>query len=188
LRARMAEQFGGWEPGAAPRVMLVALAAASLGAVGGLMAGKPRVVFPVLAAGMLVAAVAHIGWFKPRIKELQDEPRKELAIVAGEVMPRSEPLGVFYAKRNATIFYARRPIVDLGEWEPGLLVSFLGAPGPRTALTEEKFVGVVREKLPDVDVWMRRGRYVLLANHSLKEIMAPGGSGTRPARHSERPR
>jgi 4-amino-4-deoxy-L-arabinose transferase-like glycosyltransferase len=167
VRERLALQFGCWTPGPAPVVMLTALAAGSLGAVGAAMAGRRRAVFPVLAVAMVAALIAHVGWLKPRLALIQSQPRKELAQFAGAALPADEPLGVFYAKRNATIFYARRPIVDLGEWDPGKLVSFLCTPTPATALTHAKFLPLLEEKLPGVELWTRRGEYVLVANHEL---------------------
>ena len=89
------------------------------------------------------------------------------------MLPPSEPLGVYKAKRNATIFYARRPIVDLGEWDDQELISFLSSPEPRTALTHEDLVPIVREAVPGASVWMRRGRYVLITNHGVEHIWAP---------------
>ena len=91
------------------------------------------------------------------------------------MLPPSEPLGVYKAKRNAVIFYARRPIVDLGEWEDRELISFLSSPDPRTALTHEDLVPIVREEVPGASVWMRRGTYVLVTNHSPQHIWAPAG-------------
>jgi len=173
LSGRLSSQFGSWTPGVAPIVMLASLSAGALAA--GIIAAARRraAVFPLLAASMLVAAIAHIGWFKPRLKQIHDQPRKEIAQFAGAVLPPSEPLGVYKAKRNATIFYARRPIVDLGEWEDRELVSFLSSPDPRTALTHEDLVPIIRQEVPGASVWMRRGTYVLVTNHGVEHIWAP---------------
>ena len=175
VRERLSAQFGSWTPGAAPVVMLAVLAAGSLLAPIAAAFGRRRAVAPVLAAAMLAAAAAHIGWFKPHLAQIQAQPRKELARFAGEILPQSEPLGVYKAKRNATIFYARRPIVDLGEWDDQELVSFLSSPDPRTALTHEELVPILREEVPGVHVWMRRGSYLLVTNHSPHHIWAPAG-------------
>jgi hypothetical protein len=180
VRDRIAAQFGAWTPGPAPVVMLAALAAGSLLAVAAALLGRRsapasgqgapparRAVFPVLAGAMLVALVAHVGWFKPRLALIQAQPRKELAQLASLALPPDEPLAVFYAKRNATIFYARRPIVDLGEWEPESLVDFLSAPAPATALTHAKFLPLLQQKLPHTCLWTRRGDFILVSNHPL---------------------
>jgi len=176
LSDRLSSQFGSWTPGLAPVVMLVSLSAGALAATIFAAVRRRTAVFPLLAASMLVAAIAHIGWFKPRLKQIHDQPRKEIAQFAGSVLPPSEPLGVYKAKRNATIFYARRPIVDLGEWDDRELISFLSSPDPRTALTHEDLVPIVREEMPGASVWMRRGRYVLITNHSVQQIWAPTGA------------
>jgi 4-amino-4-deoxy-L-arabinose transferase-like glycosyltransferase len=168
VRERIASQFGSWTPGLAPVVMLTALAAGSLGAVGAALCRQRRAVFPVLAGGMLVALVAHVGWFKPRLALIQAQPRKELAQFAGAALPPEEPLGVYKAKRNATIFYARRPIVDLGEWEPGELAAFLSSPAPATALTDAASAQRVARMVPNMQVWTRRGDFVLVSNHPLR--------------------
>lgn len=173
LSGRLSSQFGSWTPGVAPIVMLASLSAGALAATIIAAARRRAAVFPLLAASMLVAAIAHIGWFKPRLKQIHDQPRKEIAQFAGAVLPSSEPLGVYKAKRNATIFYARRPIVDLGEWEDRELVSFLSSPDPRTALTHEDLVPIIRQEVPDASVWMRRGTYVLVTNHGVEHIWAP---------------
>ncbi|MFB3880783.1 MAG: ArnT family glycosyltransferase [Armatimonadota bacterium] len=178
VRERIATQFGPWTPGAAPVVMLTALAAGSLGAVATFVVGRPSAaggappaaggratVFPLLASAMLAALTAHVGWFKPRLSLIQSQPRKELAQLAGAMLPADEPLGVFYAKRNATIFYARRPIVDLGEWEPEKLVAFLSSPSPATALTHARFLSLVEREAPRAQLWTRRGDFVLVSNH-----------------------
>ena len=184
VRERIAAQFGAWTPGLAPVVMLTALAAGSLGAAAAFVVGRPsaeggappparRAVFPLLASAMLVALLAHVGWFKPRLALIQSQPRKELAQLAGAVLPADEPLGVFYAKRNATIFYSLRPIVDLGEWEPEKLVAFLSSPTPATALTHAKFLPHLEKALPGkVYLCTRRGDFVLVSNHQLR-LSAP---------------
>jgi 4-amino-4-deoxy-L-arabinose transferase-like glycosyltransferase len=173
VRDRIAAQFGSWTPGLAPVVMLTALAAGSLGAVAAALARRRAVVFPMLASAMLMALVAHVGWFKPRLALIQSQPRKELAQLAGAMLPADEPLGVFYAKRNATIFYARRPIVDLGEWEPEKLVAFLSAPTPATALTHAKFLPDLEKALPGkVYLCTRSGDFMLVSNHQLR-LSAP---------------
>jgi 4-amino-4-deoxy-L-arabinose transferase-like glycosyltransferase len=167
VRDRIAAQFGSWTPGPAPVVMLTALAAGSLGAAAAALARRRGVVFPMLASAMLVALLAHVGWFKPRLSLIQSQPRKELAQLAGVVLPADEPLGVFYAKRNAIIFYARRPIVDLGEWEPEKLVAFLSSPTPTTALTHARFLPLLERDAPRAQLWTRRGDFVLVSNHRL---------------------
>jgi 4-amino-4-deoxy-L-arabinose transferase-like glycosyltransferase len=181
LHRRLAEQFGSWTPGPAPLVMLAALAVGSLGAVVAAFIGRRGAVAPLLAGGMLVAATTHIGWFKPRIAEIQAQPRKELSQFASVAIPRSEPLGVFYAKRNATVFYARRPIVDLGEWEPDRLVSFLAPAEPAVALTHVKFLPLLEESLPEVFVWTRRGDFVLVANHRIPRVFSSGRHAPSPS-------
>jgi 4-amino-4-deoxy-L-arabinose transferase-like glycosyltransferase len=184
LRERIASQFGAWTPGLAPVVMLTALGAASLGAVAAAVARRRQAVFPVLAAGTLIALIAFAGWFKPRLSLIQSQPRKELAQFAGVALLPDEPLGVYKAKRNATIFYARRPIVDLGEWEPEKLAAFLSSPSPATALTDVESARLVQEKAPWVQTWTRRGGFVLVSNHSLalfereppRSTARPGGA------------
>lgn len=170
IAGKLAAKFGSWRPGPAPVLMLGALAAGSLGAVACAAARRRSDVAPVLAAAMVVAGLVHVGWFKPHIAEIQAQPRKELAQFVGAAIPESEPLGVFYAKRNATIFYARRPIVDLGEGDPQMLVSFLAEPRPATALTHAKFVPELEAALSEVYVWTRRGDYVLVSNHPLRQL------------------
>jgi hypothetical protein len=168
VREQIAAQFGSWTPGLAPAVVLTALAAGSLGAVGAALGQQRRAVFPVLAGAMLVALVAHVGWFKPRLALMQAQPRKELAQFAGAALPQDEPLGVYGAKRNATIFYARRPVVDLGEWEPEKLIAFLSSPAPATALTDAASAQQVGRVVPNMQVWTRRGDFVLVSNHPLR--------------------
>jgi 4-amino-4-deoxy-L-arabinose transferase-like glycosyltransferase len=170
VRDRLAASYGSWTPGAAPVVMLAALAAGSIGTAVAAAAGRRRAVFPLLVAAMAVAGVAHIGWFKPRLAQIQAQPRKELAQFAAAALPEYEPLGVFYAKRNATIFYARRPIVDLGEWEVAELTRFLSSPSPATALTHAKFVPTLIEEVPELHVWTRRGDFVLVSNHRIPRV------------------
>jgi hypothetical protein len=120
-----------------------------------------------LAASVFIAGVIHVGWFKPRLAQIQAQPRKELAQFVSVAIPPSEPLGVYYAKRNATSFYARRPIVDLGEWEIDPLLEFLSSPSPAVALTHRKFLPEIEEAISNAHVWTRRGDYVLVANHPL---------------------
>jgi len=131
------------------------------------LAGRRQAVFPLLAAGTLIALIAYVGWFRPRLALIQSAPRKELAQLAGAVLPADEPLGVYKAKRNATIFYARRPIVDLGEWEPEKLVAFLSSPTPTTALTHARFLPLLERDAPRAQLWTRRGDFVLVSNHRL---------------------
>ncbi len=170
LRARLAASWGSWTPGAAPVVMLAALAIGSTGAAAAAVAGRRRAVFPLLAAAVALAAVAHIGWFKPRLAQIQAQPRKELAQFAATALPEEEPLGVYYAKRNATIFYARRPIVDLGQWEVAELTCFLSSPAPATALTHAKFISALIQEVPELHVWRRRGDFVLVSNHPIPSV------------------
>ncbi len=153
----------GWTPGWGPVIMLAALAAGSLTAAVGARLRK-GVVVPALALSMFAAGLAHVGWFRPRIAQMQAQPRKELAMIAASALPPEEPLGVYYAKRKATVFYARRPIVDLGEWDDQELISFLSSPTPASALTHARFVPVAEEALGGVAVRARRGDYVLLSN------------------------
>jgi 4-amino-4-deoxy-L-arabinose transferase-like glycosyltransferase len=177
LQQRIQQDSGGWTPGAAPIVMLAALGAGFLGATAAARARTREAAVPLLAGAMLVAGFAHVGWFKPRVAEIQAQPRKELAQHASAGLLESEPLGVYYAKRNSTIFYARRPIVDLGERDDefGGVVSFLSSPTPATVLTHAKFVPQLEELVPMLFLWTRRGDYVLLANHPV-HLSAPWGS------------
>jgi hypothetical protein len=188
VRDRIAAQFGSWTPGPAPVVMLTALAAGSLGAAAAALARRRGVVFPMLASAMLVALLAHVGWFKPRLSLIQSQPRKDLAQLAGVVLPAGEPLGVFYAKRNATIFYARRPIVDLGEWEPEKLVAFLSSPAPAAALTHARFLPLLEKDAPHAQLWTRRGDFVLVSNHPLRIFgRRREGAAERPTSDSPGP-
>ena len=171
----LAARYGSWRPGGAPMVMLGALALGCLGAVAAAWWGRRGAVAPLLAGAMLVAGLAHVGWLKPRIAEIQAQPRKELAQIAAGALGPEEPLGVFYAKRNATVFYARRPIVDLGEGEPEGLIELLSSPTPAAALTHEKFLPVLERSPARVFVWARGGGYVLVSNHELGESGEGGG-------------
>lgn len=173
----LAERYGDWTPGYAPSIMLAALAAASLGAPLAAALNRRRVAVALLGSGMFVAGLAYAGWFKPRLAQIQAQPRKELAQFVSVAVPASEPLGVYYAKRNATIFYARRPIVDLGEWEIDPLLEFLSSPSSSVALTHGKFMPQIEEAVPSARVWTRRGDWVLVANHSLVRRPAPESGG-----------
>jgi len=167
LQDAIRDRYGSWTPGAAPIVMLAALGAGFLGAAA---AGRARrAVAPLLASAMLVAGLTHAGWFKPRLALIQAQPRKELAQFVSRALSDSEPLGVYYAKRNATIFYARRPIVDLGERREEFegVVDFLSSPTPAALLTHEKFVEPLAQSVPELHLWTQRGHYVLLSNRAL---------------------
>jgi hypothetical protein len=115
---------------------------------------------------MVPAALAYTGWFKPHIAEIQAQPRKELAQLASAALEETEPLGVFHAKRPATTFYARRPIVDLGEDQPAVLEAFLSSPSPATALTHVNCLEALRDVQGDIHVWTKRRDYVLVSNHA----------------------
>ena len=80
-------------------------------------------------------------------------------------------MGVYYAKRNSTPFYLRRPIVDLGEREDEFegLVGFLSSSAPAAALTHRKFVSALRERLPQVRAVAESGDYVVVSNRALPE-------------------
>ncbi len=162
-----AQRLGEWRPGSAPGIMLGVLALGCL--IGGvvLWCKRTRLAFCALAVGIGAALFVHVGWFKPHLALIQSQPRKELAQFAGATLPPDEPLGVYKAKRNATIFYAQRPIVDLGEWEPEKLVVFLSSRSPATALTDVKSLEMVEQRLPSVYVWMQRGEFVLVSNHTV---------------------
>ncbi len=160
-----AQRYGAWRPGGSPVVMLSALGVGSFVAPLAVLGQRARLTFGALAMSVGIALFAYAGWLKPRLSLIQSQPRKELAILAGAVLPLDEPLGVYKAKRNATIFYARRPIVDLGEWEPGKLVAFLSSPSPATALTDEPSLQTIEKDVPKLSVWTKRGRFVLISNH-----------------------
>jgi 4-amino-4-deoxy-L-arabinose transferase-like glycosyltransferase len=180
VRDPISSRYGDWTPGTSPVVILGALAAGSLAASIAAALGWRRFVPATLAASMCVVGLAHVGWFKPRLAEIQAQPRKELAQFISVAIPESEPLGVYYAKRNATIFYARRPIVDLGEWEIDPLIEFLSSPSPAVALTHEKFLPEIEAAVPRASVWTRRGDYVLVANHPLDRPAAFARPGPGP--------
>ncbi len=162
VRAALA-RYGEWTPGLSPVVMTAALgvgfAVAALSA-----AVRRELVVPALVAGMLVAAVGHIGWFKERHSLIEAQPRKELAQYAAATRPAGERLGVYYAKRNATVYYFGRPIVDLGEWEAQKLAKFLRAERPSAAITDRKFWPWLQKQHVPASVLQRRGEYVLLVN------------------------
>ena len=161
---RALARYDGWTPGIAPAIMLGALAVSFLAAA---VAARWRrsVVVPALAAGMLVAGLVHVGWFKERWSLIQAQPRKNLAVYAAATLPADEPFGVYYAKRNSTIFYLKRPLVDLGEWDPKELVAFLSSPRPVTALTHEKVLAELTKAHCRFRVVKQDGAYVLVANH-----------------------
>jgi 4-amino-4-deoxy-L-arabinose transferase-like glycosyltransferase len=168
LQQKVAAQYGSWQVGTGPVVILAALALGSFGAAVAAAMGRRRALVPLLAGAMLFAAAAHTGWFKPHIAEIQAQPRKELAQLASAVLGETEPLGIFYAKRPATTFYARRPITDLGEDRPALLAAFLSSPSPATALTHVKCLEALPDMRGELHVWTRRGDYVLVSNHALE--------------------
>jgi 4-amino-4-deoxy-L-arabinose transferase-like glycosyltransferase len=202
VEERLARQFGDWQPGPAPAVIACALAA---GAFLALAAARWRrgALVPCLAASMLVAGLAHVGWFAMRIAAIQAQPRKELAQLASELLLPEEPLGVYYAKRNATVFYFRRPIavrfsapsgsgaerrvVDLGEREDDLpkVARFLASPRPAAVLTHQQFVSRLQHTLgrapgpasSRVHLLARRGAFLLLANHE-SPGPRPGGKAS----------
>jgi len=165
LQERLARQFGEWRPGLSAVVILGALALGSLAAAG-VARWRRNAVAPVLACAMALAGMAYVGWFNPRRAEIQAQPRKELAQLAAVRLPESAPLGVYYAKRNATVFYFGRPIVDLGEREDEFagLVRFLSSPTPAAAITHARFLPELRRSVPGLRVWDQRGDYVLVAN------------------------
>ena len=163
------EKYGDWTPGPSALVILGALGLGFLAACAAVVSRRPGSVPALLSGALLVAGLAHVGWFKPRLAQIQAQPRKELAQFVSAALPESEPLGVYYAKRNSTIFYARRPIVDLGERDHEFagVVDFLFSSAAATLLTHERFVTQLEESLPEVFVWTRRGHYVLVSNHRL---------------------
>ncbi len=159
-------RYGDWTPGWSPVVMLAAIGAGSL--VAAVAAPLRRVVVaPALAGAMLLAGMVNVGWFVPRRAMIQAQPRKELALLLASALPSSEPVGIYYAKRNATVFYLGRPIVDLGETEGEFagLVRFLSSPTPACALTHRRFVPALKQSLPGLSVLAERGDYVAVANH-----------------------
>jgi 4-amino-4-deoxy-L-arabinose transferase-like glycosyltransferase len=189
VKDRLVRQFGDWQPGPAPAVIACALATGVFLALASAR-WRRRALVPFLAASMLVAGLTYIGWFRVRIAAIQAQPRKELAQLAAALLPQGEPLGVYYAKRNATIFYFRRPIavrfsapsgsgaerrvVDLGEREDDLpkVARFLASPRPAAVLTHRQFVSRLQHNLGRapgrVHVLARRGAFVLIANHELR--------------------
>jgi 4-amino-4-deoxy-L-arabinose transferase-like glycosyltransferase len=190
LHHLLAAKFGRWTPGASAVVIPAALGAGFVGAV---VAARWRraLVVPALGAAMLVAGITYGRWFEPRRALIEAQPRKELAQRAAALLPDSEPLGVYYAKRNSTIFYLGRPIVDLGEWEPRQLTEFLSSPRLAAAITHQKFVADVSRATGRVHVLGRRGDYVLIANHPPGGGRHEDGAGTVPPsaarRRDERP-
>ena len=168
LQARLATipgRFDGWTPGPWPIVILAVIGIGFLAAA--ICAGGRRaMVAPALAGTMLAASLMHVGWFRPHLALIQAQPRKELAQYAASALPPSMPFGVYYAKRNSTIFYFGRPLVDLGEWEPQRLADFLRQREPVAALTHEKLLRQLDSMGVTYAVQQRRGAYVLLTNQS----------------------
>jgi 4-amino-4-deoxy-L-arabinose transferase-like glycosyltransferase len=177
LEARIEQQFGTWRPGLSPAVMLGALTAGALVAA---VAARSRrgAVVPALSGAMLVAGLGLVGWLNPRKSEIQAQPRKELAQFAAASTSPSVSVGVYYAKRNSTIFYLGRPLVDLGERRDEFsgLLRFLSSPTQAVAITHARFVPEIERVLRDdrdligepspkpCYVWERRGDYVLIGN------------------------
>ncbi len=176
LQARLIEMYGTWTPGYSLAAMLGAIGLASLtGAVAARL--RRSLVVPVLCLGMIVAGFGFVGWFNPRKAQIQSQPRKELAQSLSGLIPDSTPVGVYYAKRNSTIFYLGRPIVDLGERQdefPGV-VSFLSSPAPAVAFTHRKFVPAIEQSLKSngaagsgsLYLWQERGDFVIVSNRPL---------------------
>jgi len=164
VRERLAAKFGAWTPGPAPAVMLCALAVGCLAAA---IAARWRRPFAVasLVGAMLVASITYIGWFGPRRAQIQAQPRKELARWLATAAPASLPVGVYYAKRNATVFYLGRPIIDLGERRDEFMgvVRFLSSPAPTAVLTHRKFVAELRQAVPGLSLWSQRDDYVVVS-------------------------
>jgi 4-amino-4-deoxy-L-arabinose transferase-like glycosyltransferase len=164
VRQALAQKYGAWTPGWSAATILAALAVGLCAAV--LAARWRRVlVAPLLSATMLVVGTIYVGWFGPRRAEIQAHPRKELARWLAAA-PGAVPVGVYYAKRNATVFYLGRPIRDLGERRaefPGV-VRFLSSPAPAVVLTHRKFVAELRQAIPGLHLWSQRGDYVVVGN------------------------
>ena len=180
VQARLAEQFGDWTPGASPVVILGALAAGSLSAAAA-MGLRRSLVVPSLSLAMAIAGFALVGWLNPRKAEIQAQPRKELARFVSAAAPASTPVGVYYAKRNSTIFYLGRPIVDLGERRDEIegVVRFLSSPTPAVVITHRKFLPELERSLRHGEateasdrrplyVWRERGDFVAVSNRPLE--------------------
>jgi 4-amino-4-deoxy-L-arabinose transferase-like glycosyltransferase len=162
--AQRLAKFGSWQPGPSVVVMLGVLALGFL--VAALLGGRWRgVVVPALSAAMFVAGLAFVGGFWPHRALIEALPRWKLARYAAAVLPPSEPFGVYYAKRNSTIFYLGRPIVDLGEWDAAKLQDFLASGRPVAALTHRRFLPELQRGGRPVFVLRESGDYVLVANH-----------------------
>jgi hypothetical protein len=185
LQARLVETFGAWTPGYSPVVMLGALGLASLTAAAA--AGFRRsAVTPALCLGMVVAGFGFIGWFNPRKAQIQAQPRTELAQSLSRSTSGSTPVGVYYAKRNSTIFYLGRPIVDLGERQdefPGV-ISFLSSPAPAAVITHREFVPRIESALrrgiagdsarpAPLYVWQAKGDFVTVSNRPVSSRRRP---------------
>jgi len=167
---RLSHQFGDWRPGWSAVAVLGALAVGSLAAAAAGAVGKRGAAVVALCGAMAVAAVAHVGWFAPHRAEIQAQPRRELARVLARALPADERLGVYYAKRNATVFYFGRPIVDLGERGeefPGV-VRFLSSPRPSAVLTHRRFAERLEALIPGTRVIAERGDYVAVANEPVE--------------------
>jgi len=181
LQARLASKFGAWTPGFSPVVMLGAIAVGSSVAVAGARLRRAAVV-PVLSGAMLVAGFGLVGWFNPRKAEIQAQPRKELAQFLASNAPAAMPVGVYYAKRNSTIFYLGRPIVDLGERQDEFagVVRFLSSPTPAVVITHRRFLPETAASLKhgqDANasdseppyLWQEKGDFVALSNRPLRD-------------------
>jgi 4-amino-4-deoxy-L-arabinose transferase-like glycosyltransferase len=169
VRQRIAEQFGAWQPGLAPAVILCLLATGFFAALAAARWWRAAFV-PLLASSMFAGGLCYVGWFRPRLTDIQARPRKELAQLASGLLSADELLGVYYAKRNSTVFYFRRPIVDLGERKDELagVEHFLAARRPAALLTHERFVPQLERGVSGVHVLARRGAFVLLANQGIR--------------------
>ena len=173
---RVAERYGDWAPGSAPTVMLGLLGLGSCAAAA-LAGARRRLVVALLALSMVAAAFVHVGWFRARLAAIQAQPREDLARYASRVLSASQPLGVYYAKRNSTIFYFQRPIVDLGETDDEFagLVAFLSASRPSTVLTHRKLLPDLEARQVPVFLLRDRGDFVLVANHPVGERATSAG-------------
>jgi len=168
LQAKMAARFGLWTPGWSPVVILGVLAGGAWAALMGARFCRP-VVVPALAGAMLVAGLVLVGWFNPHRAQIQAQPRKELAQFLSVATVGSDLVGVYHAKRNATVFYLGRPIVDLGERpeEMAGLLRFLSSPSPAVAITHRRFLPELKRSLPRLWVWREEGDYLAVSNRPL---------------------
>jgi len=150
-----------WGAGEWPLYLLALLAVGCVGSALLARARRRQAALTSMVVMTLLANALVVFVINPRVALVEDQPRKELALLAARCLSPRGRLAVYHTKLVATTVYSRRAVTDLSPDSPGAVAEFLRKFPGSAVITRSDLLPRLRKQGVGV-LWARRRDFVIV--------------------------